>query len=348
MVYWVYQVDYWGLAGEDNCAVNEHVARDLPDALAVELREVVSNQIENKHNKASSSGLKDGQWKGMKNSQLYVLIALKRLKMPWDDALLGNGYLIFHLNWIILELRKWLGIIEGARSYACYFPCWFDDSMESAERVKNPIVRSLIQINLELQEAREASKGMKKTKKRRQNSSFIRPNCEWTSWFAASNGIKEAQIWRYSYVFCALILMTAFLWFNLEIMCVMEMWFNGLVDSIEMPSQLCSHNVTVEPATRIAMILLSWNCPRPVSVLKSIVRLQNPHNLFLIETKLDTKGMEMIRIKLKYDGCIVVESQGCSSGLALLRKHSIQLQLVSMLQIILIVKLRRTILGNGI
>ena len=73
------------------------------------------------------------------------------------------------------------------------------------------------------------------------------------------------------------------------------------------------------------MNFLSWNCwglgnPYTVNALHSLVRKQGPKILFLIETKLDTKCFEYIRLWLGFSGYFVVPSLGHSGGLALLWK----------------------------
>jgi exonuclease III len=71
------------------------------------------------------------------------------------------------------------------------------------------------------------------------------------------------------------------------------------------------------------MIILSWNCwglgnPRTVQVLNRMVRTKKPNLVFLIETKLNSKKMEAIRIKLGFDAIFMVDSISKSGGLALM------------------------------
>jgi len=77
------------------------------------------------------------------------------------------------------------------------------------------------------------------------------------------------------------------------------------------------------------MILLSWNCrglgnPRRVRALHRLVRVKKPKMVFLMETKLMSKKMEAIRIKLGFEGMFVVDCLGRSGGLALMWKSDAQ------------------------
>jgi hypothetical protein len=71
------------------------------------------------------------------------------------------------------------------------------------------------------------------------------------------------------------------------------------------------------------MNLLSWNCRglgnlQAVLVLHNLVKSEGPTVLFLMETKLDVRGMESIRVKLGFKFCFSVPCLGRSGGLALL------------------------------
>ncbi|XP_019166531.1 PREDICTED: uncharacterized protein LOC109162266 [Ipomoea nil] len=71
------------------------------------------------------------------------------------------------------------------------------------------------------------------------------------------------------------------------------------------------------------MNLLSWNCrglgnSLAVQFLAGLVYQKRPNILFLCETWSDTRRLERVRVKLKYDNCFVVDSSGRGGGLALL------------------------------
>jgi exonuclease III len=71
------------------------------------------------------------------------------------------------------------------------------------------------------------------------------------------------------------------------------------------------------------MKLLSWNCqglgnPWTVQDLCHLVKDKKPDILFLMETKCRKEKMEIIRVKLGFQGLFVVEPVGRSEGLALL------------------------------
>jgi hypothetical protein len=48
------------------------------------------------------------------------------------------------------------------------------------------------------------------------------------------------------------------------------------------------------------------------------MKAQGPTVLFLMETKLDVRKMEVLRVKLRFKFCFTVPSLGRSGGLALL------------------------------
>jgi hypothetical protein len=71
------------------------------------------------------------------------------------------------------------------------------------------------------------------------------------------------------------------------------------------------------------MKILSWNCrglgnPQTVQELRRMVNKKKPDMVFLMETKLNNKKMELIRIKLGFKNVFAVDSVGKSGGLALL------------------------------
>jgi exonuclease III len=71
------------------------------------------------------------------------------------------------------------------------------------------------------------------------------------------------------------------------------------------------------------MTILSWNCrglgrPRAVRALNCLVKEKRPTLVFLMETKLRKKKMELIRCKLGFKGMFVVDCIGRRGGLALM------------------------------
>jgi exonuclease III len=78
------------------------------------------------------------------------------------------------------------------------------------------------------------------------------------------------------------------------------------------------------------MNILSWNCwglgnPTAVLALHNLVKVQGPKVLFLMETKLDGKKMEVLRVELHFKFCFTVLSRGSSGGLALLWNDPVEL-----------------------
>ncbi len=78
------------------------------------------------------------------------------------------------------------------------------------------------------------------------------------------------------------------------------------------------------------MNILSWNCwglgnPTAVLALHNLVKVQGPKVLFLMETKLDGKKMEVLRVELRFKFCFTVPSRGSSGGLALLWNDPVEL-----------------------
>ena len=71
------------------------------------------------------------------------------------------------------------------------------------------------------------------------------------------------------------------------------------------------------------MNILSWNCRglgnlEVALVLHNLVKSQGPIVLFLMETKLNVRRMELLRVKLRFKYCFSIPSLGRSRGLALL------------------------------
>jgi hypothetical protein len=71
------------------------------------------------------------------------------------------------------------------------------------------------------------------------------------------------------------------------------------------------------------MSFLSWNCRRlgrPCTVweLHSTLKEKQPTLLFLMETKLRNRRMQVIKNKLNFNGMLTVEPVGKSGGLTLL------------------------------
>ncbi len=61
------------------------------------------------------------------------------------------------------------------------------------------------------------------------------------------------------------------------------------------------------------MNLLSWNCRelgnlQAILALHNLVKFQEPKLLFILETKLDVRRMEFIRVQLSFKYCFVVPS----------------------------------------
>lgn len=66
-----------------------------------------------------------------------------------------------------------------------------------------------------------------------------------------------------------------------------------------------------------------------VQVLLDLVQSKRPLVLFLMETKMNSQGMEAIRVKLDYDNVFVVNSVGFSGGLGLFWKNEVELFITS-------------------
>ncbi|KAA3453717.1 reverse transcriptase [Gossypium australe] len=82
------------------------------------------------------------------------------------------------------------------------------------------------------------------------------------------------------------------------------------------------------------MKILSWNVrglgnPRTVNRLKNKLRVINPRILFLIETKLSAKKMEMVRLKCGFENGIDIGSIGSRGGVSLGWKGNLLVSLLS-------------------
>ncbi|XP_042983221.1 uncharacterized protein LOC122312630 [Carya illinoinensis] len=82
------------------------------------------------------------------------------------------------------------------------------------------------------------------------------------------------------------------------------------------------------------MSIVVWNCrelgnPRPVRILKKIVKDKCPNLVFLVETKAGKQRLESVRRSLKLDGCFVVHSVGLSGGIALLWKEEWEVTIIN-------------------
>ncbi|XP_074347237.1 uncharacterized protein LOC141686076 [Apium graveolens] len=72
--------------------------------------------------------------------------------------------------------------------------------------------------------------------------------------------------------------------------------------------------------------------PWKLQFLKDLIRQERPDVVFLCETLSNKVQMEKIRLKIQFQGMIVVEPQGRSGGLALLWRDSDQAKLLSLSQ----------------
>ena len=101
------------------------------------------------------------------------------------------------------------------------------------------------------------------------------------------------------------------------------------------------------------MNILSWNCRglgnlEAVLALHNLVKTQEPKVLFLMETKLDSKKMEGIRVKLRFKFCFSVPSLGRSGGLALLWNDPFELSIQNFHKTISIRMCRLMVVSNGV
>ncbi|XP_042972730.1 uncharacterized protein LOC122304522 [Carya illinoinensis] len=82
------------------------------------------------------------------------------------------------------------------------------------------------------------------------------------------------------------------------------------------------------------MSIIVWNCrwlrnPRPVRILKKLVKDKCPNLVFLVETKTGRQRLESVRRSLRLDGCFAVDSVGLSGGIALLWKEEWEVTIIN-------------------
>lgn len=82
------------------------------------------------------------------------------------------------------------------------------------------------------------------------------------------------------------------------------------------------------------MSFMSWNCrglgnQTAIRVLVDLIHAKKPSVLFLMETLIDARRMEVIRVKLGFSGMFVVDNIGHSGVLAMLWKEDFDLQITS-------------------
>ena len=80
------------------------------------------------------------------------------------------------------------------------------------------------------------------------------------------------------------------------------------------------------------MTCLSWNCrglgnPEAVRELRSIVKLERPTLLFVMETKIQAKRVEALKCTLGFGGCFAVDSVGLSGGIGLFWSRDVNVEL---------------------
>ena len=77
------------------------------------------------------------------------------------------------------------------------------------------------------------------------------------------------------------------------------------------------------PAPRSAMRYLAWNCrglgsPHAVRALRELIKKEDPHVVFLSETKLHVNKLEKIKNLCGMKNCFGVNAEGRSGGLVML------------------------------
>lgn len=82
------------------------------------------------------------------------------------------------------------------------------------------------------------------------------------------------------------------------------------------------------------MRLLSWNCqglgnPYTVQELLLLIKEQEPTVLFLSETRLDSIGVERLRVTIKFDSAFCVPRRGTGGGLAMLWRTKLDVMLTT-------------------
>jgi hypothetical protein len=80
------------------------------------------------------------------------------------------------------------------------------------------------------------------------------------------------------------------------------------------------------------MIGLSLNCrglgnPQTVNELHELVRKKGPNIVFLMETRLEVRSLEWLRLRLRMKGCMGVDRHGLGGGLALLWDSSVDVHI---------------------
>ena len=86
------------------------------------------------------------------------------------------------------------------------------------------------------------------------------------------------------------------------------------------------------PAPLTSMRLLSWNCqglrnPCTVRELLLLIKEQEPSVLFLSETRLDSIGVERLRVTTKFDSAFCVPRKDTRGGLAVLWRAKMDVKL---------------------
>ena len=82
------------------------------------------------------------------------------------------------------------------------------------------------------------------------------------------------------------------------------------------------------------MKCLAWNCrglgnPRSVRALKELMHKEDPHVVFLSETKLHDSKIDRVKRCCGMDACIGVSANGKSGGLAMMWKKEAKLHMLS-------------------
>ena len=82
----------------------------------------------------------------------------------------------------------------------------------------------------------------------------------------------------------------------------------------------------------VIMSVLSWNCPglgnpEAVRELRSIVKLEDPSLLFVMETKIKAKRVEDMKFTLGFAGSFAVDSVGLSGGIGLFWSRDVTVDL---------------------
>ena len=80
------------------------------------------------------------------------------------------------------------------------------------------------------------------------------------------------------------------------------------------------------------MTCISWNCrglgnPDAIRELRSIVKLEGPALLFVMETKLRAKRVEDLQSNLGFAACFAVDGAGLSGGIGLFWSRDVSVEL---------------------